>query len=192
MRNDNFLLLISGASACFDLVRARIPNAFLLPCALFCVAMRVVSEGAAGLFSAAAGFFLPVLLLAVFYYFRMIGGGDIKLLATLGILTGPGDILFVMFWSFSVAAVFAVGILSANHNFRERFAGLTVYVREMLRTGKKKPYRIPVAEERKKDREGRTKSGAVSCRGVIRSASELHFAVPVLIAVISYVASHLL
>jgi len=172
------ILAIAGISACFDLTAARIPNGILLAGLASGVfaRLRVFSIFEAGaapagmpvLVAGAAGMAVPVLLLVLFWHHRMIGGGDVKLLAVIGFYTGPEDILWIMFWSFAAAAVISVGILYANGSGQERLVYFLSYIRNRSRKGGVRPYR----------------QGAQT--GTISAGSEMHFAVAVLMAVMMY------
>lgn len=194
MFNLYAILLIAGIAACLDLAYARIPNLFLLISLAAGAAARILAVCAASdvlpvampaqpaFFGAVprppagwiGGVILPVLLLFPVWHFRMIGAGDIKLFSVLGFFAGAGDILWLMFWSFAIGAVFSIGILSANGNASERFSCLILFVRERLSgngKGRLKPYREKLPEE-----EG----------GKVRRSSEMHFAVAVFMAAIMY------
>jgi Flp pilus assembly protein protease CpaA len=163
------ILATAGISACFDLATARIPNWVFLSSLAAGVCIRFRQAAEYPFFEGAAGMAVPVLILALFWHHRMIGGGDVKLLAVIGFYTGPGDILWIIFWSFAAAAVISVGILWANRSWQERLGYFLDYVQGDPCGGSARPYRR-------------------SCHGrSLRSGSEMHFAVAVLMEVMMYV-----
>ena len=62
---------------------------------------------------ALAGGFLPVLLLGWLFRFRMMGGGDLKLLMVLGFLFGADQSLICIWRTMLFGAVMSVGIMAA-------------------------------------------------------------------------------
>ena len=69
-----------------------------------------LSPGGRGAAAFAAGSLLPLALLAVLFWFRMLGAGDIKLLSALGGLMGASAVLQCIFWSF----LFGSSVLHRN------------------------------------------------------------------------------
>ena len=66
------------------------------------------------------GGIIPGLLLGWLYYFRMIGGADIKLLMVLGILTGARNSFACVWRTALFGAVISVGIIAAYRSGSER------------------------------------------------------------------------
>lgn len=163
-------------------------SATALPCAgvpasapvLPCAGVPTLLEGAAGLV-------VPILLLGFFWHHRMIGAGDVKLLAVIGFYTGAADILWITFWSFAVAAVFSAGILYANGNGPERFRHFFRYVRSLARGDQPGPYR-PVRVQKETVRVRQKKRGGRSRETIqpLRPDCEMHFAVAVFMEVMMY------
>lgn len=152
------LAIALPAMAC-DLRSARIPNGMLLGSAVLAFALQL-RIGAAG--TALLGAAVPLMLLMPLFYFRMMGAGDIKLFAVLGMLYGVGRGLLLIFITLYFAAIFSLGIVLARQNLAERFAYLYHYLCDYFVTREKRPYRRAFSPE-----------------------SELHLTVPVLMAVIT-------
>lgn len=110
------------------------------------------------------GGMIPGLLLGWLYYFRMIGGADIKLLMILGILTGARNSFACVWRTALFGAVISVGIIAAYRSGSERLQYLGDYVGRYLRTGGREAYRQT---------------------GSWISGANLHLSVPVLMAVLS-------
>lgn len=164
MTAAGFLALILALGAVeMDLRSRRIANAWLA--AGWAVGFWIqLSPGGRGAAAFAAGSLLPLALLAVLFWFRMLGAGDIKLLSALGGLMGASAVLQCIFWSFLFGAVFSIGILSACGSWSQRLSYFFHYIKEYLTTKTRVPYR--------KGNEG---------------AECLHFSVPVLMGTLLWI-----
>ena len=101
------VLIISGVAAASDVKTQRIPN--ILPAAgMLAGIIYSAAGGMETLIDGIWGGAIPLMLLAVFFIFRMIGAGDIKLLMTLGIWLGGRKSLKLLLYTFITAAVFAL------------------------------------------------------------------------------------
>ncbi len=87
------LLILVGTAALCDLYNRKIPNRLLLIGLVVGLALSTLSNGVVGLQVSVAGFGLGFSLLLPGYLLRFTGAGDLKLLATLGVYTGPGMLL---------------------------------------------------------------------------------------------------
>ncbi|GGX97598.1 hypothetical protein GJV26_02975 [Massilia dura] len=111
------LLALLGLAVWHDLRARRIPNAVVFPGALLGLALHAVLPAGAGLFgtpmgslglaSALGGLALGLAFLMPMYALRLMGAGDVKLLAMVGAFVGAGNILAV-----TVATLLAGGVLA--------------------------------------------------------------------------------
>lgn len=95
------------ATVC-DLRRREIPDwipAVLGLCAVIFVALGWTDVGWVGLGLGCVAAFVPALLL---FALGALGGGDVKLLAVLGMGLGPAAMLSLLFWMAIAGGVFAV------------------------------------------------------------------------------------
>ena len=113
---------------------------------------------------AAEGGMIPLLLLGVLFYFRMIGGADIKLLMVLGTLLGAGKSFTCVWRTVLFGAVLSAGIMAAHRSGSERFRYFGDYISRYLATGEREHYR---------------RAGSWS------SAANIHLTVPILMTVLS-------
>ncbi|NLY56765.1 MAG: prepilin peptidase [Firmicutes bacterium] len=90
-----------------DVRYRRIPNALLVPFAIWGMALQAYAFGWPGAADAAGGLGLGLLLLLPAYLAGGIGGGDVKLLATIGAI---GGLAFV--WRTFLAGALVGGILA--------------------------------------------------------------------------------
>lgn len=144
-----------------DLARSRISNQYLL----FGWAVGIVEILAfsfpQGLLQFLGGALLPIVLLFILFYFRMMGAGDIKLLSVLGGMIGVRSSLNLIICSFIVGAIFSIGLLFYRRSWSKRFRFLSHYIHNFIMTGIRIPYRAT--------------TGGIE---------NLHFAVPVFVAVV--------
>ena len=101
-------LVLSVLAAKSDLKTFKIPNDLLIPFLSAAFVYRLLVPEAGGMAEGLAGMILPFLILWLFFRFRKIGAGDIKLFCVLGMFMGPANILWCMLWSFLCG-----GIISA-------------------------------------------------------------------------------
>jgi prepilin peptidase CpaA len=111
------------------------------------------------LIPAAGGFIL--------FRYRLIGAGDVKLLAAIGGLTGDGTILQFLLVSFVCGGVLSLAIMLSCTDFRERVKVLSHFLMKQSAVGKPVSYR------------------SVS-RELSGTTAEFHFSVPVLMAAVLY------
>src|ERR1700689_1112140 len=93
--------ILVAIAAVFDIRYRRIPNWLVLAGIIFGFAWNVYSSGWSGLGHAAAGLGLGFALYFPLYLLRARGAGDVKLLAAVGAITGPGN----FFWFFLLSAI---------------------------------------------------------------------------------------
>lgn len=161
--NAGCVLVIAGVAAAMDLKTACVDNGWILFSVILGYVLRFMQEGAAGLAACVFGMLLPLLLLGVFFYFRALGPGDLKLFCALGVCMGPEKILSCILVSFLAGAVLSLAILLFFGGFSARFHYLFSYISEYMRTGIVKPY---------------YKKGM--------SFENIHFTVPIFLSVLLY------
>lgn len=121
------------AAAVWHDVRARrIPNFVVFPGALAGLALHAVLPAGAGLFdpamgslglaSACGGLVLGLAILLPMYALRLMGAGDVKLLAMVGAFVGVGDIFTIAVLTFAAGGVLAL-VYSAWQGSLRRLLG---------------------------------------------------------------------
>lgn len=135
-----FLLFFAAAAAFGDLKYGRIPNLLILAGLLTGCCMQLAENEILGAFWFLGGAGIPILTAAFLYYFRMIGGGDIKLLSLVGGFLGIEKILICMGISLLAGAFFSAILLWKKRNLKERLEYFLNYAAAMKETGKWKPY----------------------------------------------------
>jgi prepilin peptidase CpaA len=103
------VLLVAGAAV--DLKTRRIPNFLTFGGTVLGAVANVAVSGQDGLIHSGTGWIVGVMLLAIPFMLRGIGGGDVKLLAAAGAWGGPVFVLNVAFLGALVGAVVAIAFL---------------------------------------------------------------------------------
>lgn len=112
---------------CWKDYRTRtLPNAWTLGLAVLAFSWRLWADGTGGIVDGLLGGLAGALFLLVPFLMRAAGGGDVKMLAAAGVLTGfrlcAAQLLFVSLAGIALAAVFlaarAVSPARLNHLFR--------------------------------------------------------------------------
>lgn len=138
---DIFLLAVTGAAAIWDIRKGKIPNILIAVGTGIACWYQITESGVAGFWRFLGGSTLPLLLLAVLFYFRMLGAGDIKLFCAIGGFLGIEGLLSCMAASFLMGAVISLVLLIRRRNFKERLLYFFAYIGSFYRTRKWIPYR---------------------------------------------------
>ena len=152
-----------------DLQSGKIPNGLIvtgLSCALV---YQCMEYGIAGALIFLGGCLLPVFLLGILFYFRMIGAGDIKLFCMIGGYIGPEDCLNCMSLSILFGGIISLIIMIRNKNLGRRLSYLGMYISEYTEQKKWKSYMVDVDAK-----------------------ARFCFSVPVMLSVISYIGNIIL
>lgn len=157
-------VIMAAVSMVMDLRTAKIDNGWVAFCLCTGLVTRLLQEGTGGFFGCLCGIILPAVLLGWLFTMRMLGAGDIKLMCALGSILGTEKILKCIIYSFFIGAGISIAILISNGNISQRFLYFSQYVRNLLRTGERKPY----------------------CKTGMASPENFHFTVPVFLSVLLY------
>ncbi len=91
------VVALTLVAAVYDLRERRIPNWLSVTGMLVGVLANVMLAGVAGLKAAGLGFALAALVYVPLFLLRAVGGGDVKLMAAVGAIAGPGVWLAIFF-----------------------------------------------------------------------------------------------
>ena len=167
-------LLLSAGAAWMDLRCTKVDNGWLLFWLVVSLAVQLYSTGPTALRQILPGLILPVILLFPFFLFRMLGAGDIKVLAVLGSMMGARSILFCMFFSFLIGAIFSILWFLKYGGFRERLSYFLSYMKNYAQTGIRTPY---------------VKTGAgISDEQPVARPENLRMTIPIFLAVLLWAA----
>ena len=135
-----FLLHLIGTAVFYDVMYQKIPNEWIAAGLLCGLAYQISSFHWAGLAMYAAGVFVPVVVLSILYYFRMMGAGDIKLLGVIGGFLGPADGFRCMIYTFLFGGVISAILLIKRRNLFARLFYFKTYFSRYLETKQWSPY----------------------------------------------------
>jgi prepilin peptidase CpaA len=123
-----FLALLAAA-VWHDVRARRIPNAIVFPGALVAIALHAALPAGAGLFgtptgslgiaSSMGGLALGLACLLPMYALRLMGAGDVKLLAMIGAFVGAGHILAIALFTLAAGGVLALVFAAAQGKLRQ-------------------------------------------------------------------------
>ena len=119
----------------YDLWKGKIPNVLMMTGCLCGTVSFALTDRIAGLMQSAAGLLLPVVLLWPCFRLRILGAGDIKMLAMAGSFLGPAGIWRCMSMSFLAGGILAAALILSRKNLKRRFAVLWDYLLNGLRSG---------------------------------------------------------
>jgi len=159
-----FLLSITGLAVINDIWRGKIPNALVIAGLCIGGCWQFSYRGVSGILQFLGGSILPLLLLAVLYYFRMLGAGDIKLFSVIGGFLGVSAILQCIAIAFLAGAIISTILMIRRRILSKRLQYFLAYTRNYFQTKKWKPYRNEMEKE-----------------------SHVYFSIPIFISVILYV-----
>ncbi|MEN8135423.1 MAG: prepilin peptidase [Thermodesulfobacteriota bacterium] len=103
-----------------DTLQARIPNPATFTLVLIGLGYQIQAGGILGGAMALAGLLVGLALLLVPYLLGGMGAGDVKALAALGALLGPGDIFQVFLFSGLIGGAMALVHLALSKNLKNR------------------------------------------------------------------------
>ncbi|MES2151432.1 MAG: prepilin peptidase [Pseudomonadota bacterium] len=124
------LLLAAGG---LDLAVRKIPNRLLLA-GLLCAALLHLASATPGsqLASGALGFGVGLLVFLPLYSLRGMAAGDVKLMATVGAFTGPGQAFEIALATFCIGGLMALGLVLARRRTRAAVANLGALLRPLI------------------------------------------------------------
>jgi prepilin peptidase CpaA len=143
------LVVLLVASVATDVRSRRIPNVITLPAIGLGVALQTLVGGVDGFLISFAGFAVAVLAFVVPVTLRVVGAGDLKLVAAIGALMGPAFVLWTILLGAVIGGLIAIVVLVSRRQLTPVLvgAGLDLMSRTVpvASTGLKLPYAIPIA-----------------------------------------------
>jgi prepilin peptidase CpaA len=131
--------ILIAVAAGFDIRFRKIPNWLVLAGIVVGLAWNVSSTGWSGLGRGAAGLGLGFGLYFPLYLLRARGAGDVKLLAAVGAVTGPGNCFWVFLLTAVLGGLIALIFLLFRGRVRQTFFNVAWILRDLLQF--KAPYR---------------------------------------------------
>jgi prepilin peptidase CpaA len=130
-----FVFLVLIIAVVWDLRFRRIPNWLTLPVLVFGVGYHTITAGTTGLVFSLLGVAVGFGFFLLFYLAGGMGAGDVKLMAAIGSLLGPKDVLFAGAYTAIAGGVYAVILLIAIKENRKAFARYGLMAKALLTTG---------------------------------------------------------
>ena len=125
--------ILVAAAAVFDIRSRRIPNWLVLAGIVAGFAWNASSSPVwSGLGRAAAGLGLGFILYFPLYLLRARGAGDVKLLASVGSITGPGNCFWIFFLTAILGGVIALVLLMFRGRVRKTLFNVAWIMRDLL------------------------------------------------------------
>lgn len=103
---DIFSITLAFFAMVYDLRTFKIPNRICLAGIISGFILNLILHGCNGLRMSLVGIICPVLLLYLFFFLRIIGAGDIKLLAGIGAFVSK-RIIYVIVIAFVLASIYS-------------------------------------------------------------------------------------
>lgn len=102
------------ASAAVDVTQKRIPNLITFPTMLVLIAIHTTFSGLPGLTDALLGLVGGFIIFLIPHLFRVLGAGDVKLMAAVGAGLGPSALLTVFLFTSLAGGVQSLAWLAAK------------------------------------------------------------------------------
>ncbi len=124
--------ILVAIAAVFDIRYRRIPNWLVLTGIIVGLGWNVYSSGWSGLGRGAAGLGLGFVLYFPLYLIRARGAGDVKLLAAVGAITGPGNCLWIFLSTAILGGIIALLVLLVRGRLRKTLFNVAWIARDLL------------------------------------------------------------
>ena len=122
-------------AAVYDIKYRRIPNWLTFSAMAAGISCHLYSAGAQGALFSAFGLLLGLCVFMGFYMLGGMGAGDVKLMAALGTLLGPQDILFAALYTGLAGGVYVMLLLIVRKNNRKVLPRYYWMAKSLLWTG---------------------------------------------------------
>ena len=143
------VLVTVGIAMVMDVQTRRIPNTLTLSAVALGVMVNIANDGAQGLLQSLAGLALAVAMFALPVAMRVLGAGDLKLMAAIGAIGGPVFAFWNVLLTAVVGGLLALIVLIARRQLIPVVTGmlLDAYTRQMPQatSGIRLPYAVPIA-----------------------------------------------
>ena len=135
----------ASVAALIDLRTRRIPNWLTFGTLLVGVLLNVWLHGFGGLLTAISGAALGLALLLPFFVMRVMGAGDVKLLAAIGALLGAQALANVAIYAALVGGAMSLAILTARGQLLVGVSDVFLGHRFPRLSGATAPYGVAIA-----------------------------------------------
>lgn len=157
--------ILVALAAIFDIRYRRIPNWLVLAGIVGGFAWNVSNSGWSGLLRASEGLGLGFILYFPLYLIRARGAGDVKLLAAVGAVTGPGNCFWIFLLTAVLGGVIALVLLMFRGRVRKTFFNVGWMIQDLLHL--RAPYKSNAELDVTTDKGMRLPHGAMIAVGVL-------------------------
>ena len=137
--NDMTIFIVAiialGIAVYYDLRFRRIPNWLTLSALVAGIGYHAITGGFAGLGLSLLGMAAGFGCFFLFYIAGGMGAGDVKLMAAIGSLIGPRDVLFAAAYTAIAGGVYALILIVAKKENRKALARYGIMAKALLTTG---------------------------------------------------------
>lgn len=134
----NFIFTITVIILCLavtnDIRYGRIPNWLTFPAMCAALTYHLCTAGISGFGASLAGLIIGGAIFFIFYIVGGMGAGDIKLMAAMGALFGPKEILYIALFTAVAGGIYAAALFLITRN-RQAIMQCAVTARNFLFTG---------------------------------------------------------
>jgi prepilin peptidase CpaA len=123
--------ILVAIAAIFDIRYRRIPNWLVLAGLIVGLSWNVYASGWSGLLRALEGLGLGFVLYFPLYMIRARGAGDVKLLAAVGAVTGPGNVWWIFLLTAILGGIIALFLLLFRGRVRQTFFNVGWIIRDL-------------------------------------------------------------
>ena len=135
----------ASVAAVVDVRSRRIPNWLCGTTLVAGVLIHVWQSGLAGVVVSLAGAALGLVILLPLYVVRVMGAGDIKLLASLGALVGPQGLVSVAVYAAIAGGIMSICLLGRGGRLPVLLNDVLVFRRLPTPSGATAPYAVAIA-----------------------------------------------
>jgi prepilin peptidase CpaA len=136
------VICIVAAAVAVDLKSRRIPNALTIPASIAGLVVNMAMHGSSeGIWVAFTGLAIAMAPPLIFFMLGGMGGGDVKLLASIGAWLGPEGALSVLLYTALAGGVMSGVMVLAKRGGFAPLKGVKTDVMLLLMTGKRPPPR---------------------------------------------------
>lgn len=128
------LLLLVSIATYTDIKENKIKNKQISLFILLGIVLSILLDGFSGLKDSLLGIIVPFLLLFIFFVFRMLGAGDIKLFCAIGSIMGVSFVINNIIYSFLLAGIVVILKLLFTKKIISTFKGIYYYFANMFLT----------------------------------------------------------
>jgi prepilin peptidase CpaA len=136
---DVLLLALCIGCSITDLRTRRIPDLLTLPAMVLGLVLGFVGGGLAGVLSAATGLLVCGGVLFVVALAGGMGGGDVKMMAAVGALTGMPDGLWALLYAATLGGLLAVGAALVRGDLWRALRNIGAWALGLVRLTKERP-----------------------------------------------------